>query len=67
LKIRVFLGWSKFVSACVERDKKKLKKWVFGLTPLRICAISNRGFHGFISHEHEKEQGAISSHVALDP
>jgi hypothetical protein len=23
LKIRVFLGWSKFVSACVERDKKK--------------------------------------------
>jgi hypothetical protein len=29
LKIRVFLGWSKFVSACVERDKKNFKKFVF--------------------------------------
>jgi len=31
LKIRVFLGWSKFVSACVERDKKNFKKFDFCL------------------------------------
>ena len=29
LKIRVFLGWSKFVSAYVERDKKILEFWIF--------------------------------------
>jgi hypothetical protein len=28
-KIRAILGWSKFVSAYVERDKKILKKWIF--------------------------------------
>jgi len=39
LKIRVFLGWSKFVSACVERDKKILKKWIFALVPLHIWSI----------------------------
>ncbi len=30
-KIRVFLGWSKFVSAYVERDKKILKLAVFSV------------------------------------
>ncbi len=29
MKIHVFLGWSKFVSACVERDKKNYEKMVF--------------------------------------
>ena len=30
-KIRAILGWSKFVSAYVERDKKILKLAVFGV------------------------------------
>ena len=30
-KIRAILGWSKFVSAYVERDKKILKLAVFGI------------------------------------
>jgi len=30
-KIRAILGWSKFVSAYVERDKKNLKLAVFGV------------------------------------
>jgi len=29
LKIRVFLGWSKFVNAYVEGDKKNLEKTDF--------------------------------------
>jgi len=29
LKNRAILGWSKFVSAYVERDKKIMKKWIF--------------------------------------
>ena len=32
----------KFVSACVERDKKVLKKWIFALTPLRVWSIFRR-------------------------
>jgi len=31
----------KFASACVERDKKILKKWIFALTPLRILLRSS--------------------------
>jgi len=30
-KIRAILGWSKFVSAYVKRDKKILKKWILGV------------------------------------
>jgi hypothetical protein len=30
-KIRIYLGWSKFVSSYVERDKKILKLAVFGV------------------------------------
>jgi hypothetical protein len=30
------LGWSKFVSAYVERDKKILKNLIFALRPLRV-------------------------------
>ena len=32
-KIRVFLGWSKFVSVYVERDKKNFKKFDFCTCP----------------------------------
>jgi len=32
-KIRVFLRWSKFVGAYVERDKKILKNLIFALAP----------------------------------
>ena len=32
-KIRAIWGWSKFVSAYVERDKKILKNLIFALTP----------------------------------
>jgi len=35
LKIRVFFGLSEFVSACVERDKKNLKKFDFWSYTLR--------------------------------
>ena len=35
-KICEFLGWSKFVSAYVERDKKNLKKWIFVRNYLRF-------------------------------
>jgi hypothetical protein len=31
LKIRAILGWSKFASAYVERDKKNFKLAVFGV------------------------------------
>ena len=41
-KIRVFLGWSKFVSAYVERDKKILKNFIFAFAPLRIWSIFRR-------------------------
>ncbi len=33
---RVFLVMVKFVSACVERDKKILKKWIFVRNYLRF-------------------------------
>jgi len=33
LKIQTILGWSKFVSAYVERDKKNLKKWILAFAP----------------------------------
>jgi len=32
----------KFVSVCVERDKKNLKKWIFALTSLHIWLIFRR-------------------------
>ncbi len=32
-KIRVFLGWSKFVSVYVERDKNFSKNLIFALLP----------------------------------
>jgi hypothetical protein len=35
-KIRAILGWSKFVSAYVERDKKNLKNLIFAFIPLRF-------------------------------
>ena len=34
-KIRAVLGWSKFVSAYVKKDKKILKNMIFALAPLR--------------------------------
>ena len=38
-KIRAILGWSKFVSAYVEKDKKILKNFIFAFAPLRIWSI----------------------------
>jgi len=35
-KNRVILGWLKFVSAYVEKDKKILKNLIFAFAPLRI-------------------------------
>jgi len=44
-KIRVFLGLVKFLSAYVGRDKKKFKKWIFALTPLReLFEVNNSQF-----------------------
>ncbi len=37
-----FFGWLKFVSACVKRNKKKLKNPIFALTPLRIWSKFRR-------------------------
>ncbi len=42
LKFRAILGWSKFVSAYVERDKKILKNLIFAFAPLRIWSIFRR-------------------------
>jgi len=68
LKIRVFSGWSQFVSACVERDKKILDFWIFALTSLRIWSIFrscfSHGLHGFFAAKRRKKHKHFLDHEA---
>ncbi len=66
-KIRIYLGWSKFVSAYVERDKKNFKKFDFCTCPsaeMSARGAEDRsqkpGVRKKLGHEETKTQGDTS-------